>query len=180
MGDLSRQQSRQHLLATDDTNSLTSFPDPEAEPNGEQNDEHGASAPLHDLLAGNGPSIFDDPAREAPTDPQTLSKVPSPVLQTIIDHNGAVALVRRLSRLLAERDAHITALTRLAEEYKIPKARVEETTSRIKQAEQRRHALQQAVEEEAMVPTEADSVVCCCCCRCQFGVLTDGRSDLCL
>ncbi|KAK3678027.1 hypothetical protein LTR78_002122 [Recurvomyces mirabilis] len=158
MGDLSRQQSHQHLLASDDTNSLTSFPDPEAEQKGEQDGEHGAKASLHDLLAGIGPSIFDDPAREAPTDPQTLSKVPSPVLQTIIDHNGAVALVRRLSRLLAERDAHITALTRLAEEYKIPKARVEDTASRIKQAEQRRHALQQAAEEELAMPAKTDSI----------------------
>ncbi|KAK5107599.1 hypothetical protein LTR62_000993 [Meristemomyces frigidus] len=148
MENISRKPSRHTLLvSSEDTNSLTSFPDPDVE---QDTSLQGATAPLHDLLGGNGPSsIFDDAAREPLTEnPQTLSQCPSPVLRTIIDHHGAVALVRRLSRLLAERDAHITALTRLAEEYRIPRARVEETTERVRVAEERRVGLGVAAQED--------------------------------
>ena len=91
--------------------------------------------------------MFDENSTIAANDPQTLSAAPPNILQSVIDHHGAVELVRRLSTLLAQRDAHITALTRLAEEYRIPRDRVVETSSRVKQAEQRRLSLATASED---------------------------------
>ncbi|KAK5133696.1 hypothetical protein LTR08_007450 [Meristemomyces frigidus] len=144
MGDLSKRSSRQTLLNPDDSNSLTHFPDPSTSSLHRQ-DSNEAS---YGLLYGSGPSMFDEEAAEKPTDPQSLSVASADVLQSVLDHQGAVNLTRRLAALLAERDAHVTALTRLAEEYKIPSRRVDETASRVRQAEQRRLALSVAAEEE--------------------------------
>ncbi|KAI7557213.1 hypothetical protein KC346_g23299, partial [Hortaea werneckii] len=103
------------------------------------------------------PTIFDQQPSETTTDAHTLSSAPPHVLQSVIDHQGAVFLVRRLSTLLAERDAHITALTRLAEEYKIPQESIAATTSRVKQAEQTRLALITAADEEHVAQMPAVS-----------------------
>ena len=154
MGKLSRQSSRQPLSINDDASSLTSFPDPAS---AAANDvSPAADAPLNSLLDRAGPSIFDERAAENIDLPQTLARAPKHVLETIVSHNGPVPLVRRLATLLAERDAHITALTRLAEEYKVPRERIEETTSRIKQAEQRRLALDEAMEDEIETPQPSE------------------------
>ena len=93
--------------------------------------------------------MFDENTPIDANDPQALSAASSDVLQKIIDHHGAAELVQRLSTLLAERDAHVTALTRLAEEYKIPRQRIAETASRVKQAERRRLSLATASEDLA-------------------------------
>ena len=105
--------------------------------------------------------MFDEEAAEKSTDPLTLSIAPADVLQSVLDHQGAVNLTRRLAALLAERDAHITALTRLAEEYKIPRQRVGDTALRVKQAEQRRVALGLAAEEELAPSVPSLSSVRC-------------------
>lgn len=98
--------------------------------------------------------MFDEAANLTDTtSPQALSAAPVPVLQTIIDHHGAVELIQRLSAALAERDAHITALTRLAQEWNVPEERIAETTSRVKQAERRRLSLAKAAED--VVPLSA-------------------------
>ncbi|RMY95351.1 hypothetical protein D0861_00801 [Hortaea werneckii] len=144
MGDLSKQSNAQAPSASDDTSSLTSFPDPSTG----SVPERPSSAGLNGLLDRSGPTIFDQQPSETTTDAHTLSSAPPHVLQSVIDHQGAVFLVRRLSTLLAERDAHITALTRLAEEYKIPQESIAATTSRVKQAEQTRLALITAADEE--------------------------------
>ena len=94
--------------------------------------------------------MFDENNTIDASNPQSLSAAPVFVLQSIIDYHGAVELVQRLSAALAERDAHITALTRLAEEYKIPRERVVDTSSRVKQAERRRLSL--ATASEDLVP----------------------------
>ncbi|RMY03989.1 hypothetical protein D0867_10505 [Hortaea werneckii] len=144
MGDLSQKSNAQALLASDDTSSLTSFPDPSTG----SVPERPSSPDLNGLLDRSGPTIFDQQPFETTTDAHTLSSAPPHVLQSVIDHQGAVFLVRRLSTLLAERDAHITALTRLAEEYKIPQESIAATTCRVKQAEQTRLALVTAADEE--------------------------------
>lgn len=94
------------------------------------------------------------------TDPQSLSAAPSDVLQAVVDHQGTVFLTRRLATLLAERDAHITALTRLAEEYKIPKGRIDQAASRARQGEERRLALSTAADEDLAPSVPSDSGVC--------------------
>lgn len=129
--------------------------------------------PLISLLEGNGPSMFDEAANISDTSsPQTLSAAPVPVLQNIIDHHGAVELIQRLSAALAERDAHITALTRLAQEWNVPEERIAETTSRVKQAERRRLSLARAAEDVvplsavesnssvSLLPVSTNGVVC--------------------
>jgi len=143
MGELSRHSSRQPLLQTEDSTSLTSFPDPSvcAPP---PEEDTSSPEPLTALLDQNGPSIFDEDATFNANDPQSLSAASATVLQQVIDHRGAVDLVKRLSTALAQRDAHITALRRLAEEYKIPTAVVDAATSRAQQAEDRRLSLAQA------------------------------------
>lgn len=146
MGDLSRQTSRQPLLAEDST-SFTYFPDPSSSALSQGNGS--TKQPLHDLLGGGEPSMFDENTSIDPNNPQALSAAPAHVLRNIIDHHGAAELVLRLSTLLAERDAHITALTRLAEEYKIPRQRISETASRVKQSERRRLSLATASEDLA-------------------------------
>ncbi|KAK4544922.1 hypothetical protein LTR36_003827 [Oleoguttula mirabilis] len=153
MGDLSRRSSRQPLLKPDDSSSFTSFPDPSTSSLREET----SNEPLYGLLDGSGPTIFDEQATDLPTDPQSLSAAPSNTIQGVLDHQGAVDLTRRLATLLAERDAHITALTRLAEEYKIPKDRIDDTASRVKQAEQRRLALSTAAEEDLTPSNPSDS-----------------------
>ncbi len=145
MEGLSRETSRQPLLA-DDAASLTQFPNLFSSPS---RDYDSTSQPLHDLLEGSGPSIFDDNTAVDASDPQTLSAASTDVIRNIIDHHGAVELIKRLSAMLAERDAHITALTRLAEEYKIPRARINDTASRVKQSERRRLSLATASEDLA-------------------------------
>jgi len=155
MANLSRQCSRQPLLKPDDTSSLTSFPDPSASALLFETNHR----PLDGLLDTSGPSIFDDESCQNASNAQNLSAAPSEVLQSVIDHQGAVYLVRRLARLLAERDAHITALTRLAEEYKIPSESIADTASRTKQTEQRRLALTTAANEDLAVPATSKSRV---------------------
>lgn len=151
MEGLSRRSSRQALLRTDDTNSLTSFPDPSAASPSLQPQSTNNNEPLNGLLDTSGPSIFDERNDAALMDPQTLSAAQPDVLRGIIDHHGAVELVNRLATLLAERDAHITALTRLAEEYKIPRDKIVDASSRAKQAERRRFSLAAAAAED-LVP----------------------------
>lgn len=97
--------------------------------------------------------MFDENAAFDNSSPQALSAAQPAVLQSIIDHHGAADLVRRLSTLLAERDAHITALTRLAEEFDVPKARIADTASRVKQQERRRLSL--AAASEDLLPSSA-------------------------
>lgn len=151
MGEMSRKPSSQPVLNADDTSSLTSFPDPAAPSPPDQTPSQG----LNGLLDRSGPTIFDEQHSETASDAHTLSSAPTEVLQSVIDHQGAVFLVRRLAKLLAERDAHITALTRLAEEYRIPAESVSATASRVKQAEQRRLALVTAADEALAAPADA-------------------------
>lgn len=158
MGDLSRRSSRQPILRPDDSSSLTSFPDPSTSSLQEETSNNNQA--LYGLLDNSGPTLFDEQATVLPTDPQSISAAPSNVLQSVLDHQGAVHLTRRLATLLAERDAHITALIRLAEEYKIPKERVDDTASRVKQAEQRRLALSIAADEDLAPSNPSDSGVC--------------------
>lgn len=149
MGELSRRSSRRPLVI-DDASSFTSFPDPAtpAVPSEAPKDvEPPAPEPLHGLLDRNGPSMFDENNSIDASDPQTLSLAPRKTLKNLIDHHGAVDLVQRLSTMLAERDAHITALTRLAEEYKIPRQKIRDAASKAKQAERRRLSLAAASEE---------------------------------
>lgn len=149
MGELSRQSSQAPLLQTDDTTSLTSFPDPAADDTTPQDhgDSHFSKMPLDGLLDTSGPSMFDE-SNVNVNNPQVLSAAPSNVLQGIIDHHGALQLVQRLSAMLAERDAHVTALTRLAEDYNAPPERISATASRIKQSERRRLSLAGAMSED--------------------------------
>lgn len=168
-GDLSRRSSRAPLIQADDANSLTSFPDPADSASPSLQPQTSASEPLNELAAapGNaatdvsvpvlnglldsGPSMFDE-QDGPPSNPQSLSAASTESIRKIIDHRGAVELVRHLSALLAERDAHVSALTRLAQEYKIPANRIAETANRVKQAERRRLSLAAAASED-LAPT---------------------------
>jgi len=78
--------------------------------------------------------MFDERPAVNADDPRALSAADNAVLQAVLDHHGAINLVKRLSETLAERDAHITALQRLCEEYKVPKERVSDAASRVKQS----------------------------------------------
>ena len=109
--DLSRQLSHQTL--SDDGVSSSPFPDLISKTR--SRDHEPPSQPLYGLLDGDGPSMFDENNTIDASNPQSLSAAPVSVIQSIIDYHGAVELVQRLSAALAERDAHITALTRLAE-----------------------------------------------------------------
>lgn len=155
--DLSRQLSQQ-ILSED---GVPSSPFPDLISKTQSRDHEPPSQPMYGLLDDNGPSMFDENNTIDTSNPQSLSAAPVSVVQSIIDYHGAVELVQRLSAALAERDAHITALTRLAEEYKIPRERVVDTASRVKQAERRRLSL--ATASEDLVPPSAigsDSGVC--------------------
>lgn len=156
--DLSRQTSHQIILY-DDAVSFSSFQAPI--PSAVSRDHASTNKPLYGLLDDDGPSMFDENNAIDASNPQSLSAAPVPVLQSVIDYHGAVELVKRLSTALAERDALITALIRLAEEYKVPRERISDASSRAKQAEQRRLSLATASEE--LVPPSAkasDSGVC--------------------
>lgn len=158
-GELSRRSSRQPLLQADDSTSLTSFPDPSASES--PGETQTASQPLTTLLEHNGPSIFDEHRAIDANDPQSLSAAPSAVLQHVIDHHGAVELVRRLSTALAQRDAHITALRRLAEDYRIPGELIGAASTRAQQTEDRRLSLAQASETlQGSSGAQSDSGVC--------------------
>jgi hypothetical protein len=117
---------------------------------------------LNGLLDRSEPTMFDErPAMNA-DDPRALSAANSTVLQGVLDHYGAINLVKRLSESLAERDAQITALQRLCEEYKVPKNRVADAACRVKQAERRRLSLSAASEDLAPSrDTQSESSVCC-------------------
>ena len=145
MADLVRDASRQSL-ASDDASSLAPFP--QLSPSVSR-DYDSTNQPLNGLLEGSGPSMFDDNTATDASNPETLSTASTDVLRNIIDHHGAIELIRRLSTMLAERDAHITALTRLAEDYKIPRSQINDTASRAKQAERRRLSLATASEDLA-------------------------------
>ena len=93
--------------------------------------------------------MFDERPAVNADDPRALSAANSAVLQGVLDHHGAINLVKRLSESLAERDAHITALQRLCEEYKVPSDRVADAASRVRQAERRRLSLSAASEDLA-------------------------------
>ena len=147
MADLSRETSHQSSLPMDEATSLTYFPNLSS--GALSQDYESANQPLHDLLEGSGPSMFDDSTAIDASDPQNLSAASTDVIRNIIDHHGAIELIRRLSVMLAERDAHISALTRLAEEFKIPRSRINDTASRVKQAERRRLSLATASEDLA-------------------------------
>ena len=110
-------------------------------------DSESANRPLHALLEGDGPSMFDENRLIDAGNPLALSATSPGDLQTIIDYHGAAELIRRLSTALAQRDAHVTALIRLAEEFKIPNQRITDTASRVKQAEERRLSLAAASED---------------------------------
>ncbi|KAF2764921.1 TBC-domain-containing protein [Teratosphaeria nubilosa] len=160
MGELSRRSSRL-VLASDDERSLTSFPSPEAAAaaaatTGSPLLQTISDEPLDKLLKGTGPTIFDEQADNRPTDPQSISAAPRHVIENVIDHQGAVNLVKKLSTLLAERDAHITALKRLAEEYNVPQDRIDAATSRAKQAEERRLGLRLAASENFLDASSSD------------------------
>jgi small G protein signaling modulator 3 len=145
MADLVRNASHRSL-ASDDASSLTPFP--QLSPSVSR-DYDSTNQPLNGLLEGSGPSMFDENTITDASDPQTLSTASADVLRNIIDHHGAIELIRRLSSMLAERDAHITALTRLAEDYKVPRSQINDTASRAKQAERRRLSLATASEDLA-------------------------------
>lgn len=161
MGELSRASSRRPMLAPqDDTDSLTSFPDPPpASPTTAPSPtmaEH-----MYGLLDRSEPTMFDERPAVNTDDPRALSAADSAVLQGVLDHHGAINLVKRLSEALAERDAHITALQRLCEEYKVPKDRITDAASRVKQAERRRLSLSAASEDLAPSGgTQSESSVC--------------------
>lgn len=142
--DLSRQISHQSFLS-DDTAALTFFGDPISKRRSK--DSESTNHALYGLLEDHGPSMFDENNTIDVSNPQSLSAAPLPVLQNVIDHHGAVELVRRLTTALAERDAHITALTRLAEEYNVPRERIVDTASRVKRAEIMRLSLANASED---------------------------------
>ena len=139
--------TRHQSLPLEPAEPLTRFPSLVSDASSLKNGVSNHS--LHDLLEDAGPSMFDDSSAIDATSPQTLSEAPVNVIRDVIDHHGAIEMVRRLSTMLAERDAHITALTRLAEEYKIPRVRINETASRVKQAERRRLSLATAAEDLA-------------------------------
>lgn len=115
--------------------------------------------PLQDLFGTtSGPSMFDeDNETTNPTNPQAISAASPEVLKSIVDYHGATELVRRFATLLAERDAHVTALKRLAEEFHVPRERIEGAGVRVRQAERRRLSLARAQEER--VGTVRDRVV---------------------
>lgn len=104
---------------------------------------------LNGLLDRSEPTMFDERPAVNADDPRALSAANSAVLQGVLDHHGAINLVKRLSESLAERDAHITALQRLCEEYKVPSERVADAGSRVRQAERRRLSLSAASEDLA-------------------------------
>lgn len=160
VGELSRRPSRRPVIqpptATDST--LTSFPEPA--PSSPSHSTHSGDnhEPLTALLDRAGqPSMFDDGSAIDHSDPQALSAAPAWVLEGVVERVGAVDLVQRLAAALAERDAHVTALQRLCEEYGVPRERVADGASRVKQAERRRLSLAAAAAEEAYVPKAPDS-----------------------
>jgi small G protein signaling modulator 3 len=155
MGALSRQSSQLPLLPNEDANSFTSFPDPSSSVI--SGSRASPNEPLQDLLAGPQPSMFDEGNDMDASRPQALSAAPSEILRNVIEYHGAEELVRRLSSMLAERDAHIAALTRLAEEYRVPKDRITNTGIRVKQAERRRLSLAAASAEALMTSNGAAS-----------------------
>lgn len=158
-GDLSSQSSRQPLVPADDTTSLTSFPDPSTSAPAEETQT--SNQPLGALLDQNGPSIFDEDRDKNDSDPQTLSAASSAAIQHVIDHHGAIELVRRLSTALAQRDAHITALRRLAEDYKVPNELIAAASKRAQRAEDRRLSLARAAETiQGSNGTRSSSSVC--------------------
>ncbi|USW57264.1 Putative Rab-GTPase-TBC domain-containing protein [Septoria linicola] len=113
------------------------------------------SEPLSELLDGGGhPSMFDTQEIDI-GNPQNLAAANKEAIERVVQHRGAVELVRHLSKLLAERDAHVTALTRLAEEYKVPQDRIADTADRVKQAERRRLSLARAANEELLMKRNA-------------------------
>lgn len=146
MGELSRKASSR-VLVVEDAASFTSFPDLSTSAPPRTESESSSNEGLLGLLDRNGPSMFDDTTAIDPGDPQTLSAAPRAVLKDLVDYHGAVDLVQRLSLMLAQRDAHITALTRLAEDYKVPRQRISDAASRAKQAERRRLSLATASED---------------------------------
>ena len=151
MNDISRTSSGPAAIPQQSKDSFTSFPDPSSTSLAQESES--SIQPLHALLDGNGPSMFDENNSINVRNPQGLSAASPDDLQNLIDHHGAAELIRRLSTALAERDAHVTALTRLAEEYKIPQPRISDTASRVKQAEQRRLSL--ATASEDLAPSSA-------------------------
>jgi hypothetical protein len=161
---LSRASSRRHLLVSqDDTDSLTSFPDPAPGSPGSPTTAYTPPTAEHfyGLLDTSEPTMFDERPAVNADDPRALSAADNAVLQGVLDHHGAINLVKRLSETLAERDAHITALQRLCEEYKVPKDRVSDAASRVKQSERRRLSLSAASEDLAPSRgTQSESSVC--------------------
>lgn len=151
MGDLSRRSSRKPLLLeTESTNSLTTFPDPPpSRSSPAPANPSMAAQSLYGLLDREEPTIFDERLNVDIDDPRALSAAKHGVLEGVIDHHGATNLVKRLSEALSQRDAHITALQRLCEEYKIPQERITDTADRVKQAERRRLSLSAASEDLA-------------------------------
>ncbi|KAF2857729.1 TBC-domain-containing protein [Piedraia hortae CBS 480.64] len=129
-----------------DETTFVSFPKAEFADSPESQRQGGQ---LNLLLDRSEPSMFDETNVDAVNDPQTLSTASAEVIQHVVDHHGVVSLIRRLAALLAERDAHVTALTRLAEDHGVPRSRIAETSSRVRQAEQRRLALQTAMNDDA-------------------------------
>lgn len=101
---------------------------------------------LNGLLdTAGGPSMFDQSEGAAgDVDPQNLGACEDDVLERVIAHRGAVELVRHLSGLLAERDALVTGLRRLCEEFEVPEERVVEAGRRSALAAKRRGELAEA------------------------------------
>ena len=141
---VSPQSSSRLKTPQDDSHSSSLDPPSEAIPLNRESKGPTITA----LLDGHGPSMFDENQTLDVRNPQTLSAAPAPVIQQLVDHHGAVSLVKRLSTALAQRDAHITALLRLTEEFKISKDLVNEAASKAKQLEETRLSLAVAIKDE--------------------------------
>ncbi|KAK6440750.1 hypothetical protein LTR95_003025 [Oleoguttula sp. CCFEE 5521] len=145
---LSRQTSRKPLLPhQDDDASITSFPElPPLSPT-TSHPSISVTEHLNGLLDQSEPTMFDERPDVDADDPRTLSAADHAVVQRVMDHYGGVNLTQRLAKSLAQRDAHVTALQRLCEEFKVPETRIIECGSRVKQAERRRLSLVKAANE---------------------------------
>lgn len=140
---LSRRSSKQAVISVDER-SLTSFPDPPASP---KDGGQSTKSLLDGLLDASNEDLFNENEEHDIMDPQSLSAAPESALNAVVEANGAANLVRRLAQALAERDAHVTALRRLAEEYHAPQSEIFDTLSRSSRSTSRRQDLAAAVSE---------------------------------
>lgn len=147
MRTVSRRSSKQAVISIDE-GSLTSFPDPPGSP--PDGEGQSTKSLLDGLLGESDDDLFHENNDHDIMDPQGLSAAPDSALNAVIEANGAANLVRRLAQALAERDAHITALRRLAEEYHAPPNEISDTLSRSSRSTIRRLALDTAASESGI------------------------------